>query len=198
MRALVLVVLAAAACTPDIGSGAYVCGPEQLCPPGQACNGSDATCVTASSAQPFACDPAALHEPDDTPAQGFALPALKCVSAPLPLPGCLAAGDAQNWTVFSAPAGCTAVQIDATLVAPVAFEGVGVQLWDTSAMTQLASDEACPASLPVPSGSVATCLSHVLTPGGTYGLKVVPEGGGDCGGACNYNRYELTMRLDTP
>lgn len=199
MRAVLLAAAAAlAACSPDIASGAYSCGAEQACPPGQACTGSDATCVVASAALPFACDPMALREPDDTPAQAFALPALACVSTPLKLDGCLAAADAANWASFLAPANCAAVQVQATIVAPIAFEGVGVTLWDLTAMTQVASDTACSASTPVASGEVARCLTQTLTPGGHYGLEVVPEGGGDCGGTCNYNRYSLTVQLSTP
>lgn len=198
MRALLLAGAALAACSPDIASGAYTCGAEQACPPGQACTGSDATCVVASAALPFACDPTVLHEPDDTAAQAFALATLACVSPPVKIPGCLAAGDAANWASFQAPASCTAVQVQATLVAPIAFEGVGVTLWDLGAMTQVATDTACPASTPVSSGEIAKCLTQTLTPGGHYGLEVVPEGGGDCGGKCNYNRYSLTMQLSTP
>ena len=47
-------------------------------------------------------------------------------------------------------------------------------------------------------GEVVRCLTQTLTPAGHYGLDVVPEGGGDCGGACNYNRYALTVQLSTP
>ena len=42
------------ACTPTITPGSYLCGPEQLCPEGQACNGPDNVCVRAPNAQPFA------------------------------------------------------------------------------------------------------------------------------------------------
>ena len=197
MRVLLLAA-ALAACSPDIASGAYSCGAEQACPPDQACTGSDATCVVPSAAVPFACDPTVLHEPDDTAAQAFALPALGCVSTPLNLKGCLAAADAANWASFQAPANCTAVQVQATIVAPIAFEGVGISLWDLTAMTKIATDTACPANTGVSSSEIAKCLTQTLTPGGHYGLEVTPEGGGDCGGKCNYNRYSLSVQLSTP
>ncbi len=195
MRALVLI--AVAACTPDIVSGAYLCGPNALCPEGQACNGADNTCVAPSSVEPFACDPSTQHEPDDTAAQGLALPGLSCVSSPVSLDGCLAAGDAQNWVKFVTPGNCNAVGVRVTVSFPVAFEPLGMQLAQIDNGMQLASDAACK-STSVVGGETTRCLDQTLANGTSYGLAVVPAGGGDCGGTCNYNRYHLTLQLVTP
>ncbi|MGE5180455.1 MAG: hypothetical protein ACM31C_00250 [Acidobacteriota bacterium] len=195
MRALVLVALAA--CTPDIVSGAYLCGPDGLCPEGQACNGPDNTCVAASSVEPFACAAGTQHEPDDAPADGFELPALSCVSSPVNLDGCLAAGDAQNWLKFQTPGNCNAVGVRVTVSFPVAFEPLALQLADAATGMQLATDADCKTT-GVVGGETTRCLDQTLANGTSYGLAVVPAGGNDCGGACNYNRYHLTLQLVTP
>jgi hypothetical protein len=193
MRVLMLFPLLAA-CAPDIVPGAYLCGAEQLCPEGQECNGADGKCVAPSSVQPFACDPAMLHEPDDTPDQGFAVPNLACVSASFTSSGCLAAGDAQNFVALDAPDNCATVAIHATVLFPVAWEPLGLQLWDRASHTMLATDDACASTSPV-AGQITRCLVHPLTNKGKYAIAVVPAGGGDCDGTCNYNRYSLTLQL---
>jgi hypothetical protein len=195
MRALL--VLALVGCTPDVAPGAYLCGPEQACPPGQACDGSDNTCVVASSALPFACDPMVEHEPDDTPQQGVALPALGCVSNPVRDASCIAAGDAQDWVTFVAPTGCTAVEAKAEVSYPVAYEPLTIDLWELGGMTEVAPGGACAQGTGA-AGDDARCLQLTLTPGASYGIEVHPAGGGDCGGTCNYNRYTLTVQTDTP
>src|SRR5690606_5891048 len=48
---LVLVLVAAGACSPEIAPGAYLCGPERACPEGQACDGPTNICVLTSGAQ---------------------------------------------------------------------------------------------------------------------------------------------------
>lgn len=195
MRALALAVLAA--CSPDIASGGYQCGPERDCPPDQACNGPDNICVTASTAQPFACDPmGASHEPDDTAAQAFPIAGLACVSAPFVEKNCLMAGDGQNWVKLAVPTNCSAVEVDASIVFPIAFEPLALELWDLSTMTNV------PAA--VPCGNVgqqnnsAACVKKTITVGGSYGIVIKPAGGSDCAGLCNYNRYQLTVQLATP
>src|SRR4051812_4256867 len=99
MRAAILC-FALVACTPDIASGTYVCGPEQACPEGQSCDGVDGTCVFTNTQRPFACEPSREHEPDNTPAQGLVITSFACVSAPYVNDGCLAAGDDQDWIKF--------------------------------------------------------------------------------------------------
>ncbi|HEX5059005.1 MAG TPA: hypothetical protein VFV99_06575, partial [Kofleriaceae bacterium] len=76
MRALLLCI-PLAACTPDVVSGSYLCGPDELCPDGQKCNGTEDkttglaadSCVIPSLARPFACTPKVDVEPDDSMAQ---------------------------------------------------------------------------------------------------------------------------------
>jgi hypothetical protein len=200
MRAPILASILAcglvAACTPDISSGTYLCGPDQTCPGDQACNGSDNRCVIASTAMPFACTADEEHEPDNTIAQARALPALGCVSALFSENGCLAANDDADWFELVAPVGCTALGIDVRIGYPIAYEAVAVVLAD-AAGTPIATDAPCA----TPSGNAGDderCLVQTISPGTTYLLQVKPAGGGDCDGACKYNRYTLGVRLETP
>ena len=99
-----------AACTPEIAPGTYLCGVEQTCPPGLACNGADGTCVVPAAVEAFACDPAVEHEPDNDIAHAQPVLGLACVSAIRTIDGCLAPNDPGDWFGIDAPAGCTAVE----------------------------------------------------------------------------------------
>jgi hypothetical protein len=195
MRASLLLI-AFAACTPEIYYDTYSCGPNQACPEGQACNGSDDICVMPGAEKAFACSTGTAHEPDDTPAQAFALPALDCVSAPYVADGCLAAADTQDWYKFHTPTGCTAVEVDARMTFPIAQESVSFELWDFGSMTMLATDGKC--MIIAPAGDQASCIKFTVNTDADYGIVVKPKGGGDCGGRCNFNRYQLTVQLATP
>jgi hypothetical protein len=194
----VLALVAVAACTPDIASGSYLCGPEQDCPDGQKCDGATNTCVLPAQASAFACDPTVEHEPDDTPSQGFSIAGLTCTSSPFLAHGCLAAGDGQDWFQVPVPAACAAVAIDLQVSFPVAFEPLSVDLFDATGATSVASGAACVHRTTIGPGDDGACIHATLSPGATYALQIHPAGGGDCGGGCNYNRYTLTLTLGTP
>jgi hypothetical protein len=200
MRAVAISIgLCLVGCAPDIVSGSYLCGPEQSCPPEQSCNGPDNVCVLTSTVMPFACDPQTeLHEPDNTPAQALMLPNPTCVSTPVSDIGCLAAGDDQDWVAFAAPTACIAVEVNARVTFPVAFEPLDLELWDLTSMTMVSGGGACAQSTGLAAGADERCLKTTLIQGDTYGIKVKPAGGGDCGGTCNYNRYTLNITVDTP
>ena len=195
MRAAILV-LVVAACSPDIPSGSYQCGPDQACPGDQLCNGPDNTCIAPSLVQPFSCLAKEEHEPDNTPATATAFGNFDCVSLVYTVNGCLAAGDMQDWFKLTAPAGCAALEADIKISYPLAFETVGVVLADDSG-AMVAPDAACKGT----SGGAADeqrCIQKTITPGQSYTVEVVPAGGGDCDGACNYTRYTLQIQLTTP
>jgi hypothetical protein len=185
--------LGLSACAADIASGSYLCGPEQACPGGQACNGPDNVCVFASTVQPFACLPNEEHEPDNTPDQGLDIGSLDCVSAVFAQDGCLAAGDPNDWYRFTAPTGCTSLEADIRINYPLAFEPLAVVLADASGQA-LANDGPCAH----PSGTAGDderCITAPIPQGQSYAVQVKPAGGGDCDGHCNYNRYALTLQL---
>jgi len=202
MRALLLCV-ALAACTPDVVSGSYLCGPEELCPDGQQCNGTEDTdaglvaesCVLPSLARPFACAPEVNVEPDDSMAQAHLI-SLNCVSAQFIMNDCMLASDPADWVTFVPPSVCTAVGVQARLTFPIAHEVIGLELWDVDQNMQIGTDTACAAG--GDSASVRRCLSVELVPGTKYGIKVTPTGEGTCDGACAYNRYSLSVQLGPP
>jgi len=196
MRAPILAVFAVAACEPTITSGSYDCGTQELCPTGYVCSGADHTCVDPIVAEPFACDPSELHEPDDAAAQAFALPTLGCISNTYIKTGCLAAGDTANWSKFATPSNCTAVGVKASIAFPIAFQPLGLQLWDLAANQMIATDDTCPSGV-VAAGDTQRCLTQALESSKTYGIVVVPNGP-DCGGNCNFNRYNFTLNLALP
>lgn len=195
MRAYALVAVLAA-CTPDIVSGAYLCGPEASCPKDQVCNGPDNTCVLASTALPFACEPDIDSEPDNTSAEAHLIDNLGCVSIPFVNASCMPEGDTADWVRFVAPAVCTSVGVDARVTFPIAFQRIGLELWDLAGNVMIASDQGCTAR--GEPGEEIRCLDLALTPGGSYGIKVQPAGDGNCDGGCSYNRYTLRVQLATP
>ncbi len=67
---LVLVGLAAAACSPEIGKGTYFCGPERFCPPDMECDEPSFTCESARLADRFSCPTGSnALEPNDSGAE---------------------------------------------------------------------------------------------------------------------------------
>jgi len=195
MRAAVLLVLALVACTPDIVSDSYLCGPNEACPDDQVCNGPDNHCVLPSGVQPFACTPKIATEPDNTAQEAHVLPDLGCVSVPFIDENCMLENDAEDWVKLAAPA-CAAVQIEAVVTFPVAFERIKLELWDLDHMTNLGEDVQCPQV--GEEGEELRCLTKTLVSGTNYGIQVKPAGDGDCDGDCRFNRYTLRVQLSTP
>lgn len=196
MRAAILFIVFATACTPDIVSGAYLCGRNAACPSGQSCNGPDNTCVLSSTATGFECTPDMETEPDDTAAQAHQITGLGCVSVPYIDNNCMMQGDSEDWVRFTAPAACAAVEVQARVSFPYAFERLGLELWNIDANTKLVEDTACP--IDGQAGEELRCMQMTLTPGTSYGIRVRPAGDGNCGGNCSYNRYTLRVLLATP
>jgi hypothetical protein len=196
MRAMWLLVLLGA-CSPDITSGSYVCGAQDSCPPDQACDGVTDTCVLTAVAMPFACDMNTEHAGDDTSATARPIPMLACVSPPYRESGCMPAGDAADWFKLTTPASCAAVEVDARLVYPVAYQGLSLELWDLTMNSVVGTDNECPDGINDPA-HVERCINLKVTPGGYLGLVVKPSGQGTCDGACAYNRYDLSVQLATP
>lgn len=194
---LVIVCLLVAACTPDIAPGSYLCGPEQLCPEGQSCNGPDNVCVVTSAAMPFACETDLDPPGDDAPATAQPLGALDCVSALRVTKGCMSAGDVADWYQFDVPASCVTVQVEATLAFPIAYETLDLQL-STNLGPGSVVEGTCPPSRSPDEGEAQRCFEMTVTPGTRYALGVVPDGTGDCDRACAFNRYRLSMQLATP
>ena len=195
MRAWFL--LALGACSPDIATGAYLCGAEELCPSGQVCDGATAACVVPAVATTFACDPAdEVDEPDQTVGQAHTINTLACVSTPVQIDACLASGDADDWYAITIANGCTTVHLDVRIDSALGFEPVTVELRDATGATILATAATgCPNVEPAEtSGERAFCItSQAVAAAGMYTLHVKPAGGLDCAGTCAFNTYRMTL-----
>jgi hypothetical protein len=203
MRAL-LVLVTLGACTPDVVSGAYLCGPEASCPEDLACNGTfdeasglqEDTCVLPSLARPFLCAPKIDLEPDDTMEQGYLIPNLGCVSVPFVNGGCMLEAESADWVTFVAPTGCIAVEVEARLTFSLAYEELSVELWDFDQNIRIATDTECASG--ADASNIRRCIDFTLVQGTKYAVKVAPTGKATCGGGCSYNRYTLSVQLATP
>lgn len=196
MRAMIFTaVLGLAACSPSIAPGSYECGPEELCPEGERCNGPDAVCVTAAIAQPFDCGTTVGDvEPNDTLAA--AVPALgtpECVSLPASVTGCVADGDNEDWFVVPVKSECTNAVIDARVTFPIAFEPVVLEVRDANGTLVVAGTD-CPGTSDS-FGEHATCLKAPVAAGGTYAVRISRAGTENCNGACSHNRYTASLQL---
>ena len=196
MRAFIAIACLAAACTPDVVAGSYYCGPNAACPEEQVCSEATHTCGLAGLAAPFACESELASEPDDTMETAFTLTNLECVSLPLVIDACMPSDDTADWLRFTAPETCSAVQVDARITFPIAFQVLGVELIDVATGETLAVDGPCEFS--GESGNELRCLQSVLTPGASYAIRVAPTGEGDCNGSCAFNSYTFRVRLSPP
>lgn len=194
MRALAIV-LVAAACTPEIVSGSYLCGRNATCPESQVCDGLTNICVHPGGAIPFACEADIDTEPDDEPLEAHAID-LGCDSVGEKLESCLLEGDGGDWVRFVAPTTCGDRGVDVRVTFPIAFERVGLELWDLDANERIAQDIECPSA--GVAGEDVRCLQADLVAGTSYGVQVLPTGIDNCDGACAYNRYTLRMQLTLP
>ena len=201
MRAMIaaFVLGALGACQPEIGYETYLCGLEADCPDGQLCNGPDNRCVAAASALPFACDPMVEHEPDNTPAQAFAFPDPTCVSGPIDQRGCLADGDAEDWLKFAVPADCTAVVAHLHMSYPISYEEVPFELAAADGTVLEQAGDCGPTETSLAAfGVIDRCLKRTVTPGQSYLVHVKADLTSSCDGNCAFNRYALTLQLETP
>lgn len=194
MRAALMIVAFTAACTPDLVPGTYFCGPEQLCPEGQLCNGDDNICVLPTAAQPFACASSTEDEPNNAFAMAQpVLPGASCASLPAEVRGCTSATDGQDFYGFSTPAQCTTVSATARLTFPIAFQELAIRLVDDGGAT-VAEGTPCANDEP-DDGDAKLCVDGNLAANKSYAVVVSATGEGTCDGACAYNRYRLTVQL---
>jgi hypothetical protein len=187
--------VALAACSPSIVDDAYSCGPQESCPPTEACDPATATCVAPGKTAAFACDPAVLHEPDDTPAQAFAAGTVSCFEDSV-IAGCLAAGDPANWLRLTMPASeVCPVGTTATVGVsyPLAFEPVDLVVTDGSG-NSMGSASGCPNDI---GGNTAVCVVFTELPGSAYlvgALAATPN----CDGACAFSDYVVAAGIAGP
>ncbi len=197
MRALVSAIVLASACTPEITAGTYMCGPEESCPDGFACNGPDNICVLPSAVTPFACAPGTEVEPNNS-VQNAQLVAstLTCASREVEVVGCAQGNDQEDWFAFEVPASCATVAIRSNVGFPTAFEQLDLELRGSDGAV-VATGMSC-GSEDLEDGEDHRCMNSPLVPGQRYTVRVARSGEGDCAGECSYNRYLLTLQLTSP
>jgi hypothetical protein len=170
-----------AACTPDIQSQVYVCGPSEFCPPDLACDPSSNLCVLPDMVQPFQCT-----------ASGTPLPVIGCGST-ASTGGCVD-GAAHTHHAIEVPAGCTTM-VSATAQFPGSLMPLAMTVHDP-AQAVVATSAPCGTS---GGGQAATCVMFAATGGQTYDLDVGAAAPvSDCGGACAFNQYVLSVTLLPP
>ena len=191
-----LFLMSLAACSPDIAPGSYVCGPEELCPDGQQCDRATNVCVSPTSAQPFACGEKNVDVPsNETPATAQSLGDLACVSLVAEARSCLPTGDTGDFYTFKVVDGCTNSHVQASVVYPIAFQRLVLQLAKVGE-SPVTMDMACPGNRTNDDGDAVSCLDVPVTPG-TYVIGVVPDGTGTCDNECRFSRYQLGVQVTT-
>jgi hypothetical protein len=196
MRA-VFAMLLVAACAPDIAPGAYVCGPEEACPDDMKCDRATAICVSPTNAAPFACGDRNADDPsNETPATAQSVGDLACTSLVAEVRSCLPAGDSGDFYTFRVLDGCTNARLRASVVFPIAFERLVLQL-GKQGETPVTIDTACPVGGTVDDGNGVTCLDATVS-SGTYVIGVVPDGTGNCDNECRFNRYQVGVQVTGP
>jgi hypothetical protein len=195
MRTWLLAFAILGGCTPDIVSGAYLCGPDESCADEQVCSPASGLCVGPNSVAAFACgEDQSEVEPNNSKAGAQVIQALGCASTLAEIRGCTPAGDADDWFVFEVPATCITTIAHVRLSSSIAFQTLGVTLSGPNGTFEATST--CSTSFP-DDGEVEICLDQAVTPGATYAVRVGPAGGGNCDGGCPYNRYSLHLQLGT-
>jgi len=192
---LVLAILSVTACSADIAPGTYFCGPEESCPEGQVCNGTDNICTSPGNVSPFACDIPDRTD-DDSPATGLVLANLTCVSAPRNLRACLVDGDPGDWFQFDVPDNCNGVQIEARLTFPIAYEPVAMQLASNNG-DPVDADSPCEVETQN-AGEDVRCFRQTVDNGSHHAIGLVHSNTANCDGACAHNRYTLDFQLSAP
>jgi hypothetical protein len=185
-----------AACSPDVAPGTYLCGPEELCPDGLVCNGPDNICVSPSAQQAFDCGKFSDVPGDDAPATAQDLGELTCVSLVREKRGCLPFGDSGDFYTFTVSSNCTNVRVKASVVYPVAFQSLALQV-GKQGETPATVDSPCTGFRAPDEADAVSCLDAPVGPG-TYTLSVIPDGAGNCDGNCRFNRYGLAVQVTTP
>ncbi len=194
--ATVVAIVAATACTPDIGPGTYWCGPERLCPPDQACNDNTFTCEFADRAERFSC-PADTesYEPDEDTASARDVGAITCGGTLLGgVAGCIASKGNVDLYRFELATTCSGPDphVEVRLSYPFALVGLEVELLDDAGAV-VTTSELCSDSLNR-SGKDRQCLDATISPGVYYVRVKAIADSPDCGGDCHNNQYLLDVR----
>jgi len=189
-------ILALAACTPEIGTGTYFCGPERLCPPELSCDDTSYTCIAPSSVDPFVC-PEGFDdtEPDDEMSTAQDLGELDCgLNLLQAANSCLQAGSGADYYTFTYNGNCQGANphLAIQMRYPIALVPLQLELIDGNG-TVVATGDYCTQSNDS-SGRESLCIDTPPVTGTTYFVKVSRDPDGpDCDGDCDFNQYLLNI-----
>ena len=190
------------ACEPEILRNTYFCGPDSLCPPELTCQvGSDETfsysCALPQEAREFSCAvPSADEEPDDTAEEARDIGEVVCgAQYQFENWGCIDSGSDIDTFRFERPTDCTGSDPRAklTLRFPIGTAPLTMKLLDASGQV-LSTGTLC-SSGDENGGIERVCIEQRNLPPGTYDVQVTmdPAANADCGGNCQFNRYQLVI-----
>jgi hypothetical protein len=183
-------------CSPEVGDGAYFCGPERLCPGALVCDGPTFTCVQPSHVEAFACPGGAdEHEPDGDPPSAWAIEGFLCGQAILDEgAGCIGSAGDVDLVSFTGEA-CVGddPHVLVSLSFPIAYVPLAVEIRDAGGAL-LASGTPCTPVVNY-SGMDSVCMELEVEAGAVYYVRVTPAAGApDCDGACALTLYQLTIQ----
>ena len=196
-----------AACTPEVATGVYACGPDELCPDGLACS-RDAVnkdgehlvtglCVAPGAVKQFACGQQhADVANDDSPATARTLGDLDCVSTLREAKSCLPQNDTGDFYTLTVPANCPTGNLRAAVTYPVSWQRLVLQVAKVGE-TPATVDVKCPGIQDDDNPLAKSCLDAPVSPG-NYVIGVIADGTGNCDGDCKFNRYTLGVQITTP
>lgn len=195
MRVLVAAIALSAACSPDIGTGTYFCGPDRLCPPDLECDDNTFVCESRQGADRFEC-PAGSEssEPDDSRGDALEAGPIACGAPLFPqvVTGCVADAEDRDHIAFELEQECTGEDphVEITLRYPIALVALEMSLLDEDGDV-VADGEICTLSGDA-TGMERVCIDRPLDPG-AYVLRIRSTGVGDCDGDCPHNQYVLDI-----
>ena len=145
-----LLMLVASACSPEITSDTYYCGPNGLCPPELACERSSEenftyNCVLEEAAQEFSCPTLTLdQEPDDDLMSALDVGLLSCgAQKTFTSWGCIGSADDVDHFRFSRDSDCMSrPKVAISLRYPIGAIGLSIELLDSS-NSSVASGVSC-------------------------------------------------------
>jgi hypothetical protein len=193
MRGAVLVLaFAVAACTPEIVSGVYFCGPEMLCPPDQLCSPDTALCVRPALVQPFACPAGSQDlEPNNDVASATTMTFTTCPGPEQRSPACMPDPADIDLIAIDAPCPGGALSLDVRF--PVAFSPIVVEQIEVGGAV-IASATSC-AIAGDESINDAACLDVTVPAGGRVYIRFSLDPEIDCDDACAFNWYDVAATI---
>lgn len=195
--------LSALACSPNIASDTYFCGPDGLCPPGQTCNFGELpdisySCSLSELTSPFRCSSLPTDmEPDNSPGEAGSLGQLRCdTRIEVPNFGCITTKDDVDHFLFSKTMICGGdnPNNEIRLYFPIGSAPLQLELLDPS-LTPIETGEFCSSEVDIDSGQESRCISVPDLAVGDYTIRIAlaPAANANCQGECEFNRYKIVL-----